>query len=73
MPKPLLVRPDPSGPRTARARSHVVTGGPQPCAQAQASAPTQNAYTDDEIASLPEMSRRVMARLSSMGERVQRV
>ena len=27
----------------------------------------------DEIASLPEMSRRVMARLSSMGERVQRV
>lgn len=27
----------------------------------------------DEIAALPEMSRRVMARLSSMGERVQRV
>jgi two-component system chemotaxis response regulator CheB len=27
----------------------------------------------DEISSLPEMSRRVMARLSSMGERVQRV
>ena len=27
----------------------------------------------DEIASLPEMSRRVMARLSSMGDRVQRV
>jgi two-component system, chemotaxis family, protein-glutamate methylesterase/glutaminase len=27
----------------------------------------------DEIASLPEMSRRVMARLSLMGDRVQRV
>ncbi len=27
----------------------------------------------DEIAALPEMSRRVMARLSSMGDRVQRV
>jgi subtilase family serine protease len=50
-PRPLLVRPDLSGRRTALARPHVVTGGPQPCAQAQATAPGQNAYTEDEIAS----------------------
>jgi hypothetical protein len=34
-----------------RARGRVITGGPTPCAQAQASAPSQSAYTADQIAS----------------------
>jgi Pro-kumamolisin, activation domain/Putative Ig domain len=56
-PRPLLRRADPSefGSLSASAhplaRSHVVTGGPQPCAAAQQAAPTQNAYTMDQIAS----------------------
>ena len=50
-PSPLLLRPaNPAGLPTP-ARPDVVTGGPQPCAQAQASAPSQSAYTADQIAS----------------------
>ncbi len=48
---PLLVRPDRQHARAARARPRVATGGPQPCADATAAAPTENAYTTDEIAS----------------------
>jgi hypothetical protein len=48
---PLLARPARSGARAARARPRVVTGGPQPCADAAAAAPLENAYTTDEIAS----------------------
>jgi subtilase family serine protease len=59
-PRPLLRRAAPdsgsgsgsgSGSAHPLARSHVVTGGPQPCAAAQQAAPTQNAYTMDQIAS----------------------
>lgn len=39
-----------SGP-TARARTRVDTGGPQPCRAASAAAPRQSAYTIDQIAS----------------------
>lgn len=35
----------------ALARAHVATGGPQPCAAATAAAPTQQAYTVDQLAS----------------------
>jgi subtilase family serine protease len=56
--RPQLVRPARNGPRQARsaarrarARPRVVTGGPQPCVAAQATAPIDNAYTADQIAS----------------------
>ena len=50
VPQPLALRSHGSRsvPLTA---SHVVTGGPQPCAAATAAAPGQQAYTADEIAS----------------------
>ncbi len=35
---------------------HVVTGGPQPCAAAVAAAPTNDAYTADELASAYDFS-----------------
>jgi pro-kumamolisin-like protein/putative Ig domain-containing protein/subtilase family protein len=50
-PRPLLVRAHPGPGRAPLARSHVVTGGPQPCGAASAAAPGQDAYTADEIAS----------------------
>jgi subtilase family serine protease len=55
-PRPLLRRAAPgsgSGSTSGHplARSHVVTGGPQPCAAAQQVAPTENAYTMDQLAS----------------------
>ncbi|MGI8711980.1 MAG: putative Ig domain-containing protein, partial [Solirubrobacteraceae bacterium] len=50
-PRPLRARASWSPARSARPRPHVVTGGPRACAQAQASAPRQYAYTIDEIAS----------------------
>jgi Pro-kumamolisin, activation domain/Putative Ig domain/Bacterial Ig-like domain (group 3) len=47
--------PQPLGIRIAHGRAdrapHVVTGGPQPCPQAVGSAPGQDAYTADQIAS----------------------
>jgi hypothetical protein len=52
-PHPLLVR-ETSGAASGTSslsRAHVVTGGPQPCATAQHSAPSQHAYTSDQIAS----------------------
>jgi hypothetical protein len=56
--RPQLVRPTRNGARQthsaarrARARPHVVTGGPQPCVAAAATAPIDNAYTVDQIAS----------------------
>ncbi len=59
-PRPLLLRAgaNPStaaetggARRTSRARAHVATGGPQPCAAASSDAPGQDAYTADEFAS----------------------
>jgi hypothetical protein len=50
-PRPLLVRAHPGSGRAPLARSHVVTGGPQPCGAASAAAPGQDAYTADQIAS----------------------
>jgi subtilase family serine protease len=51
-PRPLLVRAPPgSSGRGSQSRSHVVTGGPQPCGAASAAAPGQQAYTADQIAS----------------------
>jgi subtilase family serine protease len=47
-PKPLYVRPH--GARLHATR-HVATGGPQPCSAARAAAPSQAAYTADQIAS----------------------
>jgi subtilase family serine protease len=49
-PRPLLIRPT-ARPRAATDRPHVVTGGPQPCPAATAAAPTQSAYTADQLAS----------------------
>jgi hypothetical protein len=56
--RPELVRPTRDGARLtrsdarrARARPHVVTGGPQPCVAAAATAPVDHAYTVDQIAS----------------------
>lgn len=51
-PRPLLARarPGASSPQT-HSRTHVVTGGPQPCGAASAAAPGQQAYTADQIAS----------------------
>jgi subtilase family serine protease len=54
-PHPLLVRSGRAGTVVTGAgpppRPHVVTGGPQPCASAQAAAPGQGADTADQIAS----------------------
>jgi subtilase family serine protease len=50
-PRPLLARAPRPVARSPLTRSHVVTGGPQPCAAAQAAAPTQSAFTADQIAS----------------------
>ena len=50
-PQPLLVRRRASAGARPLAVGHVITGGPQPCAQAQASAPGQSAYTADQLAS----------------------
>ena len=47
---PLIARSSPALLR-ARAQPRVVTGGPQPCVQAQAAAPTESVYLDDQIAS----------------------
>jgi subtilase family serine protease len=48
---PLLLRPSLSPSAPAIARPRVVTGGPQPCAQALTAASGQSAYTADQIAS----------------------
>jgi subtilase family serine protease len=48
--RPLLLRPHASS-LTPRARPHVVTGGPQPCAAATSAAQTQGGNTADQIAS----------------------
>ncbi|MGI8506380.1 MAG: protease pro-enzyme activation domain-containing protein [Solirubrobacteraceae bacterium] len=37
--------------RTALARAHIATGGPQPCAAAQSAASAQGSHTADQIAS----------------------
>jgi subtilase family serine protease len=50
-PRPLLARRSAGAPHTAHATEHVATGGPQPCTAATAAAPSQNAYTIDQIAS----------------------
>ena len=53
-PQPLFARAPAARARaasTALARPHVATGGPQPCAAARNAAPSQSAYTDDQIAS----------------------
>jgi hypothetical protein len=50
-PGPLALRTAQTARLSTLARPHVITGGPQPCAQAQASAPGQSAYTADQIAS----------------------
>jgi subtilase family serine protease len=49
----LLQRPAAAGalPGAPLDRAHVATGGPQPCAAASGSAPSQDAYTADQIAS----------------------
>jgi subtilase family serine protease len=51
-PQPLALRP---GARAqtliARANPHVATGGPQPCVAASSAAPSNAAYTADELAS----------------------
>jgi subtilase family serine protease len=47
-PHPLYVRPH--GARSHSTR-HVATGGPQPCSAARNTAPSQSAYTADQIAS----------------------
>jgi subtilase family serine protease len=54
--RPQLVRPTRNGAgqartRRPRARPRVVTGGPQPCVQAQVAAPINSAYTADQLAS----------------------
>jgi subtilase family serine protease len=50
-PHPLLVRAPGTATRDALAGPHVATGGPQPCAAALSAAPSQTAYTADQIAS----------------------
>jgi subtilase family serine protease len=47
-PHPLYVRPHGVHQHSTR---HVATGGPQPCAAARAAAPSQSAYTADQVAS----------------------
>jgi subtilase family serine protease len=50
-PRPLLVRGARAPVARPLAQPAVSTGGPQPCAAAQAAAPSQSAYTADQIAS----------------------
>jgi subtilase family serine protease len=50
-PRPLLVRPAARLGRSAPPQPRVATGGAQPCASALGAAPSQSAYTDDQIAS----------------------
>ena len=50
-PSPLLLRSAHTAASPALARAHVITGGPQPCAEAQGSAPSESAYTADQVAS----------------------
>jgi subtilase family serine protease len=47
-PHPMYVRPHGAHLHSTR---HVATGGPQPCSAARATAPSQSAYTTDQIAS----------------------
>jgi hypothetical protein len=49
--RPALVRPARSSRLGVRAAPHLSTGGPRPCASAAAAAPSQSAYTADQIAS----------------------
>jgi hypothetical protein len=49
-PHPLLVRGN-ARRQGRNSRSHVVTGGPEPCAAARNAAASSGAYTDDQIAS----------------------
>jgi Pro-kumamolisin, activation domain/Putative Ig domain len=49
-PRPLLRRIVRTRARASLARPNVVTGGPQPCPAARAAAPSQAAYTTDQIA-----------------------
>ncbi len=50
-PRPLLVRARSGSRRQPLAGGHVATGGPQPCGAAAATAPGQQAFTADQIAS----------------------
>jgi subtilase family serine protease len=50
-PMPLLIHRAALPRAHPQAHPHVVTGGPQPCATASAAAPSQSAYTADQIAS----------------------
>ena len=50
-PRPLSLRAAPRSFSPPLARSRVVTGGPQPCVAARSAAPSQSAYTTDQIAS----------------------
>ncbi len=52
---PVRVPPLLRAPRLARS-PHVVTGGPQPCSSASATAASQNAHTADQIASAYDFS-----------------
>lgn len=49
-PRPLLRRAVRARTPSSLARPDVVTGGPQPCPAARAAAPSQEAYTTDQIA-----------------------
>jgi subtilase family serine protease len=49
--RPAVLRPSLRSGLSARATPHVVTGGPQPCADATTAAQQQSAYTADHIAS----------------------
>ncbi len=50
-PQPLARRPTRARTAAAHASPHVATGGPQPCAAASSAAPSNAAYTADELAS----------------------
>ena len=50
-PKPLLARRAATGASAPLSAAHVATGGPQPCSSASSQAPSQSAYTADQIAS----------------------
>lgn len=50
-PRPLLERAGAASGRLPLTRGHVVTGGARPCGAAAATAPAQDAYTADQIAS----------------------
>jgi subtilase family serine protease len=51
MQRPSVLRPSLRGSLQPRARAHIVTGGPQPCAAASTAASQQGAYTADQLAS----------------------